>query len=65
MEGLPKFYVVTHLTLQTFCQDCFLLRFVCFVIIITDANVAAGFFIAKYSDANFELIIYGGYFINL
>ena len=32
MEGLLNFYVVTHITLQTFPQECFLIRFVCFIL---------------------------------
>lgn len=30
-EGLLSFYIVTYTTLQTFLQECFLVRFVCFI----------------------------------
>jgi hypothetical protein len=33
-EGLLKFYVVTYITLQTFPQECFFVRFVCFITIM-------------------------------
>lgn len=38
MEGLLNFYAATHITLQTFPQECFLMRFVCFIIIIACKN---------------------------
>jgi hypothetical protein len=37
-EGLPNFYVITYITLQTFRQDCFFVRFVCFIDIMLAQN---------------------------
>lgn len=37
-EGLLIFYAVTHITLQTFHQECFFVRFVCFLIIMVSKN---------------------------
>ena len=31
MEGLLNFYMVTYITPQTFHQECFFMRFVCFI----------------------------------
>lgn len=39
MEGLLNFYVITHITLQTFPQECFLMRFVCFILFIPGAKI--------------------------
>lgn len=33
-EGLLNFYIVTYITLQTFHQECFFERFVCFIVFI-------------------------------
>lgn len=42
MEGLLNFYAATHITLQTFPQECFLMRFVCFIVIIAVPACPAG-----------------------
>ncbi len=39
MEGLLNFYVVTYITLQTFPQECFIMRFVCFISFIPGAKI--------------------------
>jgi hypothetical protein len=47
MEGLLNFYVATYITLQTFPQECFFVRFVCFIIIIAGAKVRLQSYQAK------------------
>jgi hypothetical protein len=56
-EGLLNFYAATHITLQTFPQECFLVRLVYFNAVITgaclygsQAKVAVHYFITKISN---------------
>jgi hypothetical protein len=37
-EGLLSFYIVTYITLQTSHQECFFVRFVCFIIVMLRKN---------------------------
>ena len=41
MEGLLSLYIVTYVTLQTSGQECFFVRFVCFVVIMLRKNSSA------------------------
>jgi hypothetical protein len=40
VEGLLNFYVATYITLQTSPQECFFVRFVCFIVIIAGAKLS-------------------------
>ena len=43
MEGLLSLYIVTYVTLQTSLQECFFVRFVCFVVIMLRKNSSAAY----------------------
>lgn len=41
MEGLLSLYIITYITLQTFRQECFFVRFVCFIVFMQRKNNSA------------------------